>query len=144
VIRALCLAKARPWAQSPAPKEKVKSEPVAHTSYPNKVGRIAVWGQHEQIGHKTPSQKQSEKWIGVVAEAVEHLLCMHKALNSNPSTTPHQKLFHRKLYRRLIRLVASSHQDCPFLTPRLRQSQLRCELWHPFFPGVPESPSITL
>jgi hypothetical protein len=48
--------------------------------------QISVQGQPREIVHKTPISKKitGAKWIGNVAQAVEHLPCKHEALNSNP------------------------------------------------------------
>jgi hypothetical protein len=42
----------------------------------DEIGKILVQGQHGQIVHKTPISKiTGAKWIGVVAQSVECLLC---------------------------------------------------------------------
>jgi hypothetical protein len=49
---------------------------------------ITVQGQPGQTIHKTSISKiTSTKWTGGMAEVIEHLLCNHEALSSNPSTT---------------------------------------------------------
>jgi hypothetical protein len=51
-----------------------------------------IQGQPEQIVSKTTSPKVIRaKWTIVVTQAIEHLLCKHKALTSNFSTTKGKK-----------------------------------------------------
>jgi hypothetical protein len=53
------------------------------------IRRITVQGQPGQIVHETPPFPKItiEKWIGIVAQVVEDLLCKCKALSSNPFPT---------------------------------------------------------
>jgi hypothetical protein len=50
------------------------------------IGRIMVQGQPREKCSVTPIITLA-KWIGGVAQVVGFLLCMYKALNSNPSHT---------------------------------------------------------
>jgi hypothetical protein len=61
-------------------------------TWEDEIGRIVVQGQSGQLVHETPSTKQPEqKRTGGVTKAVEHLLCKHEALSSNPSPTKKNK-----------------------------------------------------
>jgi hypothetical protein len=56
--------------------------PVILAFWEAEIERIKVPGQPRQIVHETPSPKQPEQNGGMV-QAVEYLLCKHKALNLN-------------------------------------------------------------
>jgi hypothetical protein len=71
---------------------------VAHTRDPSyleaKIWRLKVPGRPRQIVPETPISKTTKaKWTGVVAQAVEHLLCKCEALSSNPSPIKKKKGF---------------------------------------------------
>jgi hypothetical protein len=52
------------------------------------IGRIVVWGQPWQIVWEIPISKITRaKWIGGVAQVVEHLLCKCKTLGFKPHST---------------------------------------------------------
>jgi hypothetical protein len=61
---------------------------MAHAYNPNYLGGSdwAVQGQPRQIVQETlPSPKLTRtKWTGGMAQVVQHLLCKHNALSSNP------------------------------------------------------------
>jgi hypothetical protein len=57
-------------------------------TWESEIGRIRVRGQPGKTVHETPISKITrEKWTRYVTQAVEHLLCKHKALSSNSSPT---------------------------------------------------------
>jgi hypothetical protein len=59
--------------------------PVILITWEAEIGRITVWGQPGQTVLETPISKVTRaKWTGGVVQAVEHLLCTCKTLNSNP------------------------------------------------------------
>jgi hypothetical protein len=53
--------------------------------------RIKVRCQSGQIVQETLSKITRAKWIGVITQVVDHLLCKHKTMNSNPSLTKKKK-----------------------------------------------------
>jgi hypothetical protein len=58
--------------------------PVILATWEADIERIEVLGQSGHIACKTPSLKLTRaKWTGSMTQAVEWLLCKHKALNSN-------------------------------------------------------------
>jgi hypothetical protein len=62
--------------------------PVILLTWEAEIGRIKIQGQQRQIVLVMPISKITRaKWTGGVTQAVEHLLCQHEALNSNPSPT---------------------------------------------------------
>jgi hypothetical protein len=62
--------------------------PIILAIWVAEIGRIKVQGQPGQRVHETPISKITRaKCPGDVSQAVEHLLCKHTALSSNPSPT---------------------------------------------------------
>jgi hypothetical protein len=67
--------------------------PVILATSEAEIKKIMVQGQPGQIVHETISKTTRAKWIGGVTPAVEHLLCKHKALSSNPSSTKYIQIY---------------------------------------------------
>jgi hypothetical protein len=63
------------------------AQPVILSSWEAEISRIKFQGQPKQV-----APKWGAKWTGGVAQAVEHLLCKHKALNSNSMTAKNKDL----------------------------------------------------
>jgi hypothetical protein len=76
-------------------KKQARSQwltPLILANWEAEIWRIMVQGQPRQTVHETPISKITRaKWTGGVTQAVEHLLCKHKTLSSNPSPTKKKK-----------------------------------------------------
>jgi hypothetical protein len=64
-----------------------KSHLLSLATWEAEIGRIAVGGQPVQFARSPISKIPRAKWTGGVAQAVEHLLYMYKALGWSPSRT---------------------------------------------------------
>jgi hypothetical protein len=54
---------------------------------------VRVWDQPRQIILKIHPPKSGAKWTEGVTQAVQHLLCKHEVLSSNPSLTKKKSIF---------------------------------------------------